>query len=204
MKKLLSAAALLSSLFTYNAIAQETETRASVEKSIIGVQAGPFGVWINYEFKLANQLSLRTEAGITTEYWYSGDRYNGKPGINRGWSYNPIVTAEPRWYYNLNRRVKKDRDIKGNSGNFVSLPVSFHSDLFFINTNEKNGASLDMNIISIVPTWGIRRTIGKHFDYEAAIGLGYGYVFEKKEGYYTWKSDEGTVLNLHLRLGYTF
>jgi hypothetical protein len=202
MNKTTTAIGLIILLFTSKSFAQDSVP--SVEKSIIGVQAGPFGAWINYEFKLTNQLSLRAEAGITTEYWYSGDRHHGKSNIDQGWAYNPVITAETRWYYNLNKRVKKRRSINENSGNFLSLPVSFHSDLFFIKTNEETSASLDRNILSIVPTWGIRRTIGKHFDYETAIGLGYGYVFEKKENNYSWKSDEGTVLNLHFRIGYHF
>ncbi|WP_417351675.1 hypothetical protein [Flavobacterium alkalisoli] len=204
MKKRLLGLTLITLLCLGKANAQETNgSKASVEESVTGIQAGPFGAWVNHEFKLTNQLTLRAEAGITTEYWYSGN-YRGKSNIDDGWSYNPVITAETRWYYNLNSRIRKGKGIKKNSGNFLSLPISYHADWFFIDTNKQTSYSLDSNILSIVPTWGIRRTIGEHFDYETAIGLGYGYVFKKKEGIYTWGSDQGTVLNLHFRIGYHF
>ncbi len=42
----------------------------------------------------------------------------------------PVITAEPRWYYNLNKRVSKSKNIEGNSGNFISLKTSYHPDWF--------------------------------------------------------------------------
>ena len=40
--------------------------KVSVEKSILSIQTGYFGTWINHELKLHNQLALRTDVG--TEY----------------------------------------------------------------------------------------------------------------------------------------
>ena len=56
--------------------------------------------------------------------------------------------------------------------------------------------------ISLVPTWGIRRNIGKHFNYETGIGIGYRYIFAKKAGYLENESE--ATLNLHFRIGYKF
>lgn len=109
----------------------------------------------------------------------------------------PVITLEPRLYYNLNKRVKKSRSIDGNSGNFISLKTSYHPDWFIISSSD------DVHVISdilIVPTWGIRRNLGKHFSYEAGIGIGYVYYFSNK-----YVADEGEVAgNLHLRVGYRF
>ena len=59
-----------------------------------------------------------------------------------------------------------------------------------------------VNQVSIIPTWGIKRNIGKHFTYETGIGLGYRYYFAKSEGYA--KNESSGALNLHLRVGYRF
>ncbi|HZJ74187.1 MAG TPA: hypothetical protein VFC87_05235, partial [Perlabentimonas sp.] len=56
--------------------------------------------------------------------------------------------------------------------------------------------------ISIIPTWGIKRNIGRHFTYEAGFGIGYLYYFAKNVGYSENKGEVG--VNLHLRIGYRF
>ena len=42
---------------------KKTSENASVEKSILSIQTGYFGTWINHELKLHNQFALRTEVG---------------------------------------------------------------------------------------------------------------------------------------------
>jgi hypothetical protein len=111
----------------------------------------------------------------------------------------PVITLEPRLYYNLNKRVKKSRRIDGNSGNFISLKTSYHPDWFVISNTENVSV---ISSISIIPTWGIRRNIGKHFTYETGIGIGYRYAYAKQAGFLENES-EGTV-NIHLRIGYRF
>jgi hypothetical protein len=111
----------------------------------------------------------------------------------------PIITVEPRWYYNLNKREPKSKRIDGNSGNFISLKTSYHPDWFVISNYD------DVNIISdisVIPTWGIRRNIAKQFNYETGIGIGYRYIFAKQAGYLENESD--VTINLHLRIGYKF
>ncbi|SEA43619.1 hypothetical protein SAMN05443667_104205 [Flavobacterium gillisiae] len=165
----------------------------SVEKSTFGVQTGFLGVWGHNESKLSNQIALRTEIGFDTGIW-AGSFYD-KTGV----ILVPVITMEPRWYYNLNKRVKKERRIDGNSGNFISLKTSYHPDWFVISNYDNMSIVSD---ISIVPTWGIRRNIGNHFTYETGIGIGYLYYFAKDAGYAENKSD--VAVNLHLRIGYRF
>ena len=45
---------------------KKSSEKVSVEKSILSIQTGYFGTWINHELKLHNQLALRTDFG--TEY----------------------------------------------------------------------------------------------------------------------------------------
>jgi hypothetical protein len=164
----------------------------------LGSQVG-LRVWINYEFKLTNQITLRAEAGLNGSIWYQKSLYYGE---DLGFVMSPVIKVEPRWYYNLEGRVK-GRNIKGNSGNFLSLPIAYSPDWFLISSKGDDGMNMRPQI-SLVPTWGIRRTIGKHFNYEAGIGIGYAYAFEYKDNGYAYKADDATVANIHLRIGYHF
>ena len=166
---------------------------ASVETSTFGFQTGFLGTWIHNESKLSNQFALRSELGLDGGIW-GGDFYDGT-----GFLLAPVITLEPRWYYNLNKRQSKSRRIDGNSGNFISLKTSYHPDWFLISNKDNISIIAD---ISIIPTWGIRRHIGKHFTYETGIGIGYAYFFAKDAGYA--KNEGEATANLHLRIGYRF
>lgn len=166
---------------------------ASVEKAVFGIQTGFLGVWTHGEFKLSNRIALRGEIGIDAGI-AGGNNYDETVYLSA-----PVITLEPRWYYNLNKRVNKSRRIDGNSGNFISIKSSYHPDML-ISSSEDN--IVFINDLTIVPTWGIRRNIGNHFNYETGIGIGYVYYFEKKNVTLAEKSD--IAVNLHLRIGYRF
>jgi hypothetical protein len=167
--------------------------KTNVEKSIFGVQTGLLGIWGFNEFGLSNNIALRSEIGFDSGIW--GGTYYEKTGF----IITPVVSIEPRLYYNLTKRVSKLKSISNNSGNFISLKTSFHPDWFVISNYENLNLISD---VSIIPTWGIRRNIGKHFNYETGIGLGYRYFFAKKAGYA--ENDSEVAWNLHLRIGYSF
>lgn len=166
---------------------------ASVEKSTYGIQTGLLGLWGHREVKLSNQIALRAEIGL--DAGILGGRFYPKTG----YLMTPVFTIEPRWYYNLNKRVSKSKSISGNSASFLTIQTSFHPNWFTI-SNYDNAEIV--NQVSITPTWGIKRNLGNHFTYETGFGIGYVHYFAKSEGYL---KDEGeTVANLHLRIGYRF
>jgi hypothetical protein len=176
-------------IFSLNVNSQTT----SVEQSTYGIQSGILGLWLHNETALSNQIALRSELGFDTGL-FAGSYYD-----KVGFLLAPVITLEPRWYYNLNKRQRKSRRTDGNSGNFLSLKTSYHPDWFVISNYENIRVISD---ISIIPTWGIRRHLGDHFTYETGIGLGYKYTFAKEAGYLENEGD--AAINLHLRLGYRF
>ncbi len=170
-----------------------TAQQASVEKSTFGIQTGFLGIWVHNESKLSNAFALRSELGLDAAIF--SNSFVGSSGF----ILVPAITLEPRWYYNLDKRVSKNRRIDGNSGNFISIKTTYHPDVVI--------GSLDDNVtfisdISIIPTWGIRRNIGKHFNYETGIGIGYVHYFE--EDNVILPEENGLALNLHLRIGCRF
>lgn len=166
---------------------------ASVEKSTFGIQTGLLGIWAHNESKLSDQIALRSEIGFNVGIW-GGTFYD-----KTGYIFAPVMTLEPRWYYNLNKRVKKGKRIDGNSGNYISLQTSYNPNWFAISNYDNVSI---VSTVSIIPTWGIRRNIGNHLTYETGIGVGYLYYFAKTAGYV--ENDDGVAVNLHLRIGYRF
>ncbi|MEP2275624.1 MAG: hypothetical protein ABJH98_09220 [Reichenbachiella sp.] len=166
----------------------------SVEKSTFGLQTGVLGIWAYNEAKLSNTIALRTEIGFDFGIWETTyyDDYDSPIILT------PVIVVEPRFYYNLKKRSENSKRIDGNSGNFIALKTSYHPELALFNTDDAPVVS----DFSIIPTWGIRRNIGDHFNYEAGIGVGYSYTFAKRAGY---AEDKGEMeLNMHLRIGYRF
>lgn len=178
---------------TQNSRGQENN---SVEKSLYGVQVGVLGVWAHNEARLKSNITLRTEIGFDTGLFSSNADYSG---TDVGVIFIPSITLEPRFYYNLNQRREKGKNIRKNSGNFIGLKLNYRPDWFAL-SNVDNTSIADN--IALIPKWAIRRTLWSHFTYELGAGLGYRKYFLKQYGY---SENQGEVaLDLHIRLGYTF
>lgn len=175
---------------------QNTPQHASVEKSIFGVQTGFLGIWFHNESKLTNSIALRSEIGFDSGIYGGSVMF----GDETNFFLTPVITLEPRWYYNLEKRLEKGKSINKNSGNFIGLKISFNPDLFVISNQERIQVP---NQIFIIPKWAIKRTIGEHFTYEVGIGVGYHHVFYEIPNYNPDDENEA-ALDLHLRIGYTF
>lgn len=189
MQKSITLLAFLFSIFTINA--QQQPQTASVEKSIYGVQTGVLGIWVHNESKLSNSIALRTEVGLFTGLLF---------GVYDEFDFYlaPSISVDPRWYYNLKKRLEKGKSIANNSGNFVGIRFGYAPDWFLISDNDAINVVDQINILA---HWGIKRTIGKHFTYEVGAGLGYHYEFND----FIAPEDRGEIgLGLLLRIGYTF
>ena len=166
--------------------------QVSIEEKVFGLQAGLFGIWGHGEFKVQNQIAIKGEFGFENGF---GQTYNN----NTVYFLFPTLVVEPKWYFNLEKRQTKQKRIDGNSGNYFSLFMRYHPDWFVI-SNVKFGSVVPD--FSIIPTWGFRRKITNHFNFEMALGLGYRYYFAKGHGYSSNRGE--TALNFTLRFGYIF
>ncbi|WP_083631398.1 hypothetical protein [Labilibacter marinus] len=106
-------------------------------------------------------------------------------------------------YYNLNKRQEKGKRIDGNSGNYVSIRVGYQPGLAVSSDNSEFYPS-----VSILPMWGIKRNIGKSFNYEVGMGIGYYWAFKEYTPFYsnemTNYTERGLALGLRLGIGYKF
>ena len=165
----------------------------SVEKSTFGIQTGLLGLWAHNETRLTDNIALRSEIGMDAAI-FKANIYSDVAFLM-----GSVVTLEPRFYYNLEKRVAKKKVIAGNSGNYFSLRTSTHPNILNISSNNNVKIVADA---SIIPSWGIKRNVGQHFTYETAFGVGYTFYYGK---YADLITDDGEVaINLNFKLGYRF
>jgi len=158
-----------------------------VEKSIYSIETGVLGMWINNEYRLSNEIILKSELGMIAGF-------RGCSDCDTQYALTPELTLEPRWYYNIEKRNAKGKIIKNNSANFASLGLRYYPDWFVI-SNASN--AYVENQITIIPKWGIKRTVSNsNFNYELGIGIGKRYYFDSND----WE----TAADLLIRIGYTF
>ncbi|WP_417886351.1 hypothetical protein [Zunongwangia sp.] len=173
-------------------LSMKSQTK-SLEGSLYGVQVGLLGIWGYHELRLADEFSFRAEVGFDGGLWANSFYSDG----DMHYLLAPVITLEPRWYYNLNKRADRGRKTWNNASNFLSFDISLHPDLFVI--SDQDNVTVH-NQISFVPKWGIKRNISRHFGYEFALGLGYATYFNEKDYY----DSDGSVFTLDLKIGYNF
>jgi hypothetical protein len=128
-------------LFASFALITEAQ-EISVEKSLFSVQTGLLGIWVQHEARLSNTIALRSEVGFDSGFGVVGSNsyYDSETqtfGSKFVFLMAPVLTVEPRFYYNLKNRNAKLKRIDNNSGNFLSIHTSFHPDWFVI-SNDKD------------------------------------------------------------------
>lgn len=186
-------------LICFIAKAQDTQEveKVSVEKSLNSVQLGLFSLSFQNESRLDRKITLRSEIGLMT-----GTSIHEYPDGHKEKSFLivPFVNVEPRWYYSLDRRSRLKKNTKNNSSNYVSLLTSFVSTrTALVNTKDFETAPY----ISIIPEYGIRRSIRKHFFVEYYAGVGYRHNFFDKSYSYTYDENQ-TIFDIQFKFGYIF
>ncbi len=159
-----------------------------VEKSIFGMQTGFLGVWFNHELSLNHHWVLHTELGLDGALSRIVD--NGDFPIIL-----PMISFQPRYYYNLPKRQAEMKDISDNSGNYLAINFLFYPNFLSYSTQEniniKNG-------LFIMPSWGIRRNFNRYFYYELGLGAGFNL-----SGISEIKGNESILIyNILARVGY--
>lgn len=176
--------------------AQEIQ-KVSVEKNLNSIQAGLISLSFQNEFRIDKKITLRSEIGLAPgssiiEY-PNGDK-------EKSFLIVPFINVEPRWYHSLDRRSRLKKSTKNNSSNYVSLFTSFISSKTAL-VNTKNFETAPY--IIIIPEYGIRRSLGKHFFSEYSAGVGYQRNFLDKS--FNYKIDENEVfIDFQFKFGYIF
>jgi hypothetical protein len=121
-------------------------------ESLHSVKFGIPSVTYSYEQALSKQFTINMEVGAAWSFQSSPDSFK--------FLVDPIFQIEPRIYYNVKKRYDRDHFLN-NSASFFSL----NSGYTFATDHQSHS-------FFIVPKWGFRRAMGKHFIFEAQIGGG--------------------------------
>lgn len=170
--------------------AQEIEPKtASVENALFAAEVGLVGFWANTEMKMAKHWALRTEIGAEsfTVTYRNHDRETVLASV---------VSVEPKWYYNLDKRAKNGKKTEGNSGNAFSVKINYNPRFILIG----DGDVPKPNHLAVLPKWSLRRQYGKHFTLETGVGIGPIFYLGDDNLY---KHAE-TFFDGMFRIGYTF
>ena len=102
---------------------------------------------------------------------------------------SPFVDLQQKWFYNLNKRNEKNRNIENNSGNFVSFRLITRGNSIAENVNRTSDFDFAFG-----PTWGIQRKYGKNFHL----------LFDVGPQYYIDTNGNGNIWPIMLQLNLGF
>lgn len=175
-----------------------------VDETIGSVQLGVLGAWCNYEIRLAKNWALRSEIGYEAPIFATITANNrGLVSPSRYPLFLPVLSLEPRWYYNSAKRQGNSKNTFHNSGNYVALSTRYYPE--FLAYSPREFDQVDGGFF-IVPSWGIRRNINYRWNVEIGLGIGIDLTeIRRNETANGGTEDfEDFLLNLHLRIGYKF
>lgn len=102
----------------------------------------------------------------------------------------PFLDLQQKWFYNLEKRNRKDKVIENNSGNFISIRLITRGNS--ITDNVTRTSNFDF---AIGPTWGIQRKYG---NFHLLFDVGPQYYFDTEGNGNIWP------LMIQINLGYDF
>ncbi len=132
---------------------------------------GLHGLELSYEFPLSEKFSIDNSlgAGMGMTDYGAGAEYLldvARP--------TPYMRSRLKYIYNIEKRVKKNKNTKHNSGNYIAAQVKYS--FGNIKTYQLNRALLTE------VHWGIQRDLGGNFLFNMHIGLGYLQDFQENAG----------------------
>jgi hypothetical protein len=158
MRKILTIFFLSTIFITYSQENNKSE-------DVFGLKVGLIGGWFNYEKSLNNNFTLNSEIG------YEGGFLKGT-NDKVDYVFTSVFSLEPRYYYNFDKRQEKNKETKNNSANYLGLEIFYVPDLL----SSSNRKSIDVNkSLSIIPKYGLRRSISDNLVFEFAFGVGYAF-----------------------------
>lgn len=168
---------LFLALFCVISFSQENKFKVT---NLYGVQIGFHSIDLYGEYSISNTSTIKTSFNLSGYYY------------DKSLSLIPVLNLSPRWYYNFNKRNSDGKNTQNNSANYLSLNMNYTPNWFTISKKEINRSEF----LQFIPTWGLRRNINHHLNYEVSAGIGYERNLTKE------KANLGVDVNL--KLDYNF
>lgn len=140
------------------------QTAAPLPKSMHILKANPRAVWYSHERNIAPQFTFNMETGLIMTYRLSAF-YSSTP---LDFGIIPALRLQGRWYYNLHKRQEEGKNTLHYSANYLTLETGGIPGVVL---PEEASRSIALSV-SVVPMWGMRRSLGDKFVFEGAAGYG--------------------------------
>ncbi|SRR6056297_799137 len=114
---------------------------------------------ISYELGLFKNQSVSTALGL------------GMAAYEPGYVFGLALNNRYRYYHNFQRRINKDKNVSGNSGNYIAAAQAIFFSQARLTTNIIGPDDFNVGFYGMV--YGIQRTYPKGFNFNAELGAGY-------------------------------
>lgn len=160
MKKILLLASLLVFMNrSYGQTNDSENTLSSILKAGLGLQ----GIGLTFEPRLGNSFTTDFSLG-------AGGGYNITESSIEYQVLKPALyfSITPKYFYNIKRRINNGKSVQFNSGNYFGIRIKYNSPL------DKKTGSIRNSMLTNVH-WGMQRSIGNHWTFNAKVGAGHAY-----------------------------
>ena len=82
-----------------------------------------------------------------------------------------VMNNRYRYYHNFNRRIRKAKNVSGNSGNYIAAAQAIFFSQLRLTTNILGPDDFNVGFYGMV--YGVQRTYTKGFNFNAELGAGY-------------------------------
>ena len=142
------------------------QDNAEVSKNLLS--ANFFVPGLEYEFRLTPESTV--DIGIGSGFGLAGGYLQG----DTEFGIFPFATAQYRRYYNLEKRLRKNKTVAMNSANYFALYSNITSGKPIIGDLQME----DDYEVALGPVWGLQRYFQSGFKLDLRLGV--GYFFEEK------------------------
>lgn len=146
----------------------------TVQSQSYGVTEKGFGI-VNLErhqfkFDLFSP-GISYELGIIKNVSASGGLGLGYATYDEGYAVGVTLHTRVRYYHNFNRRIRNNKNVAGNSGDYVGAARSIFFSQGRLATNIEGPDDFNLGVYGLV--YGIQRTYPKGFNFNLELGAGY-------------------------------
>lgn len=110
------------------------------------------------------------EIGLFKNQSVSGGVGLGVATYIEGYAFGLATNTRYRYYHNFNRRIKKGKNVSGNSGNYIAAAQAIFFGQLRIATTIEGPSDYNLGFYGFV--YGIQRTYNSGFNFNAEVGGG--------------------------------
>ncbi|WP_208295098.1 hypothetical protein [Maribacter spongiicola] len=118
-----------------------------------------FNPGISYEFGIFRNQSVSVDVGL------------GAATYGEGYAYGLALNNRYRYYHNFQRRIDRDKNVSGNSGNYIAAAQAIFFSQLRLSTNIEGPSDFNLGFYGMV--YGVQRTYPKGFNFNAELGAGF-------------------------------